>query len=133
MTNPGRMETSLVRSLPHLTADVSNKVFFTDTIHVPEDSEAVIVLALLDKRYFSALSGCYTYYLDFTVYPKDDPANPQGPQDVLGRSVYTSLSKRSVNLELEQLKKGDYVVHVRDLHLLRSDAINHFETGPHGS
>ncbi|KAG8701825.1 hypothetical protein FRC09_005112, partial [Ceratobasidium sp. 395] len=78
------------------------------TISVSEDTPAVIVLSRLDDRYFSELSGCSSWSMDFVVYRKGAPA-----EEPYTRSTHTVFWRRSVNVELDHLEAGDYVVHVR--------------------
>lgn len=98
-----------------------------DTIHVPEDTEAVIVLALLDNRYFKELSGLYDHNLSFTIYQRegaaDDCDSVTAPLVDVGGSVHSMLWKRSTSLELKLLKKGDYVVHVSGRRHLYDDQL----------
>lgn len=82
-----------------------------DTIHIPEDTEAVIVLAQLDTRFFQELSGVELYNLEFTVYPLVEGVSEEPPL-AIGGSLHSSYWKRSVKMETDELKKGDYVVHV---------------------
>lgn len=79
-------------------------VAFPDTINVTQDTEAIIVLAQLDKRYFKELSGRYKWGLDFTLFRKDDAS-------VVGRSFHSAMWERSVKMEAK-LKTGIYVVQV---------------------
>ncbi|KZT25339.1 cysteine proteinase, partial [Neolentinus lepideus HHB14362 ss-1] len=77
------------------------------SITIVEDTPAVIVLSQLDDRAFQELSGCYKWSLDFVVHK-------QGPgKEEIGRSVHERLWRRSINLELQNLAKGTYIVHVR--------------------
>ena len=89
------------------------------TIHVPKDTDAVIVLAQLDRRYFRELSGRYRYNLDFTVYPIEngppDPTSNRQATNPIGSSLHSNMWERSVKME-ERLRAGDYVVQVGPLH-----------------
>ncbi|KAG9106318.1 hypothetical protein FRC07_008876, partial [Ceratobasidium sp. 392] len=78
------------------------------TMSIPEDTPAVIVLSQLDDRYFSELSGYSSWSMDFVVYKKGAPA-----EEVYTRSTHTVFWRRSVNVELDHLEAGEYVVHVR--------------------
>ncbi|KAG8743739.1 hypothetical protein FRC12_014972, partial [Ceratobasidium sp. 428] len=78
------------------------------TISVSEDTPAVIVLSQLDDRYFSELSGYSMWSMDFVVYKQGAPA-----EEPYTRSTHTVFWRRSVNVELDHLEAGDYVVHVR--------------------
>ncbi|KAG8682587.1 hypothetical protein FRC09_016664, partial [Ceratobasidium sp. 395] len=78
------------------------------TISVSEDTPAVIVLSRLDDRSFPELSGCSAWSMDFVVYKKGAPA-----EEPCTRSTHTVFWRRSVNVELDHLEAGDYVVHVR--------------------
>ncbi|TFK48416.1 cysteine proteinase, partial [Heliocybe sulcata] len=89
------------------------------SITIAEDTPAVIVLSQLDDRAFHELSGCYKWSLDFVMYKQG-----AGQQEI-GRSVHERLWRRSVNLELSNLQKGTYIVHVRLLRVTnrrRSDS-----------
>ncbi|CAE6411522.1 unnamed protein product [Rhizoctonia solani] len=78
------------------------------TLNVPATSPAVIVLSQLDDRYFSELSGCWTWSLEFNIYRKDAPVT-----EPYAMSEHTVLWGRNVHVELDQLEAGDYVVHIR--------------------
>ncbi|KAL5632747.1 hypothetical protein ACGC1H_005636 [Rhizoctonia solani] len=78
------------------------------TLNVPATSPAVIVLSQLDDRYFSELSGYWTWSLEFNIYRKDAPVT-----EPYAISEHTVLWSRNVHVELDQLEAGDYVVHVR--------------------
>ncbi|KAG8762771.1 hypothetical protein FRC12_008856 [Ceratobasidium sp. 428] len=78
------------------------------TISVSEDTPAAIVLSRLDDRSFPELSGCSAWSMDFVVYKKGAPA-----EEPCTRSTHTVFWRRSVNVELDHLEAGDYVVHVR--------------------
>ncbi|TFK48418.1 cysteine proteinase [Heliocybe sulcata] len=75
------------------------------TIHVDEDTPAVIVLSRLDDRHFYELSGCYEWSLDFSLYR-------EGTDELVATSTHERLWRRSVNLEID-LEAGNYVVHAR--------------------
>lgn len=78
------------------------------TFSVTEDGPAVIVLSQLDDRYFPEISGYAMWSLDFVVYRKGAPA--EEPYTRASHNVYW---RRSVNVELDNLEAGEYVVHVR--------------------
>ncbi|KAG9120537.1 hypothetical protein FRC07_003926 [Ceratobasidium sp. 392] len=78
------------------------------TLSVTEDTPAVIVLSQLDSRYFSEISGYHKWSVDFVIYRKGAPAD-----EPYTRSTHHELWRRSVNVELDNLEAGDYVVHVR--------------------
>ncbi|KAF8597837.1 cysteine proteinase [Ceratobasidium sp. AG-I] len=78
------------------------------TFSVSEDSPAVLVLSQLDDRYFQELSGYSQWSMDFVVYRKGAPAD-----EPYTRSSHTVFWRRSVNVELNNLEAGDYVLHVR--------------------
>ncbi|KAG8709774.1 hypothetical protein FRC08_018066, partial [Ceratobasidium sp. 394] len=78
------------------------------TFSVTEDAPAVIVLSQLDDRYFSEISGYSQWTLEFVIYRKDAPAS-----EPYATSSHTIFWRRSVNIELDKLEAGDYVVHVR--------------------
>ncbi|KAG8895227.1 hypothetical protein FRB99_000693, partial [Tulasnella sp. 403] len=75
------------------------------TIKIAKKTEAVIVLAQLDSRYFDELAGPYRWSLDFALYR-------QGHHEPLGYSYHTTLWDRSVKMETV-LDPGEYVVQVR--------------------
>ncbi|KAF8318702.1 cysteine proteinase [Clavulina sp. PMI_390] len=75
------------------------------TFNMPKASPAILVLAQLDDRYFSDLSGSSKFTLDFKLFKK-------GEKEVLVNSSHSMFFGRSVNAELD-LEAGDYVVHVR--------------------
>ncbi|KAK7041561.1 hypothetical protein VNI00_009148 [Paramarasmius palmivorus] len=79
-------------------------VSFTFTI--PKTSPAVIVLSQLDDRFFNEISGRCHWTFDFILYKK-------GEKDYIAQSSTSRLYARSVNLEVESLVAGEYVVHVR--------------------
>ncbi|KAG8933072.1 hypothetical protein FRC03_008687 [Tulasnella sp. 419] len=76
------------------------------TIDISEPTEAVIVLAQLDSRYFRDLASPYRWSLDFQLY-KHNSSIP------LASSIHSSLWDRSVKAEIKLLEPGSYVVHVR--------------------
>lgn len=75
------------------------------TFKMPVASPAIIVLAQLDDRYFSELSGSSKFTLDFKLFKR-------GEKNVLINSSHSTFFGRSVNAELD-LEAGEYVVHVR--------------------
>ncbi|KAG8903532.1 hypothetical protein FRB99_003163 [Tulasnella sp. 403] len=75
------------------------------TIEVAAATEAVIVLAQLDGRYFQELHGPYRWDLDFTLFKKGD-------KRPIGYSQHSALWGRSVKLE-RKLEPGEYTVQVR--------------------
>lgn len=92
---------------------------FAVTIDVPSASEAVIVLAQLDKRYFKELSGQYEWSIDFTLYPMRKTF-------IVGRSVHSALWERSAKMETK-LTKGTYIVQACFLfHSERKPGLNFF-------
>lgn len=76
------------------------------TFSLSKDTDAVIVLAQLDTRYFRGLSSQYLFSLHYQVFKKDE-------EDPVAISPHNSSWDRSVNLEVF-LEAGDYVVQVRD-------------------
>ncbi|KZV99799.1 cysteine proteinase [Exidia glandulosa HHB12029] len=92
-----------VKSLPPPSAWTFGDVSFTFSVSKP--TSAVIVLAQLDSRYFSEISGYSYWSLEFVLFKKDE-------SEPLAESGHTSLWGRSVNLEID-LDEGDYVVQVR--------------------
>ncbi|KAG9093462.1 hypothetical protein FRC07_011459, partial [Ceratobasidium sp. 392] len=99
------------------------------TFSVKENGPAVIVLSKLDNKYFAEISGQYDWTLEFVIYRKgivnslgdglnahvwhllpfvDAPAS-----EPYASSAHTVFWHRSVNVELDDLEAGDYVVHVR--------------------
>lgn len=77
------------------------------TVKIAKRTPAIFVLSQLDDRAFQELSGCYKWSLDFVVY-KEGPEKRE-----VGRSTHERLWRRSVNLELDNLEEGTYIVHVR--------------------
>ncbi|QRW14156.1 calpain family cysteine protease [Ceratobasidium sp. AG-Ba] len=78
------------------------------TFSVTEDTPAVIVLSQLDDRYFSEISGYSQWTLEFVIYRKGAPAD-----EPYASSAHTVFWRRSINVELDDLEAGEYVVHVR--------------------
>ncbi|KAG9095718.1 hypothetical protein FRC07_011043, partial [Ceratobasidium sp. 392] len=78
------------------------------TFSVTEGTPAVIVLSQLDDRYFAEISGYSQWTLEFVIYRKDAPAS-----EPYASSSHTIFWRRSVNVELDDLEAGEYVVHVR--------------------
>ncbi|KAB5590082.1 hypothetical protein CTheo_6472 [Ceratobasidium theobromae] len=78
------------------------------TISVTESTPAVIVLSQLDDRYYREISGYSKWSLDFVIYRKGAPADRP-----LARSPHSLFWRRSVNIELNCLEVGEYVIHVR--------------------
>ncbi|QRW14157.1 calpain family cysteine protease [Ceratobasidium sp. AG-Ba] len=78
------------------------------TLSVSEETPAVLVLSQLDSRYFSDISGCYEWALDFVIYKKGAPAD-----EPYARSTHSVLWRRSVSVELDHLEAGEYVIQVR--------------------
>jgi len=64
----------------------------------------VIVLSLLDDRYFQGLEGAVEHNIEFAVYKRDT-------REWKGESVSAEFWRRSVSCELE-LEAGDYAVYV---------------------
>ncbi|KAG9021533.1 hypothetical protein FRB95_001964 [Tulasnella sp. JGI-2019a] len=100
------------------------------SIKVDRPTPAVIVLAQLDERYFDEFSGHYRWSLDFTVYAKPAPTSetrkstsptgevmaptqPPVPAESLGSAIHSSLWDRSVKMEVNLPRAGEYVVQVR--------------------
>lgn len=90
--------------VPWSTLDYQTNHF---SIDVPEDTEAVIVLSQLDKRYFKGLEGKYIYTLQFRVQKDDDEE-----EEYFARSKVNYELRRSVNVEVP-LTKGTYTVLVK--------------------
>ncbi|KAH7322212.1 hypothetical protein B0J17DRAFT_683969 [Rhizoctonia solani] len=78
------------------------------TFSVTEDSPAAIVLSQLNDRYFTDISGYNMWSMDFVVYRQGAPA-----EEAYTRSYHNLFWRRTVSVELDNLEKGDYVVHVR--------------------
>ena len=64
----------------------------------------MIVLSLLDDRYFKGLEGIVRHNLEFSMYKRDT-------QEWKGESVSAEFWHRSVSCQLE-LEAGDYAVYV---------------------
>ncbi|CAE6428735.1 unnamed protein product [Rhizoctonia solani] len=78
------------------------------TFSVTEDSPAAIVLSQLNERFFPDISGYNDWSMDFIVYRKGAPT-----EEPYTRSYHNLFWRRTVSVELDNLEKGDYVVHVR--------------------
>ncbi|KAI3614142.1 hypothetical protein WG66_010711 [Moniliophthora roreri] len=76
------------------------------TFSLPEQSRTLIVLSLLDERYYQPISGRCAWKLGFVLYK-------EGKKEPIGKSYYSPWESRSVNLEIDKLEGGDYVVHVQ--------------------
>ncbi|ESK91527.1 cysteineproteinase, partial [Moniliophthora roreri MCA 2997] len=74
------------------------------TFSIPKASPAVIVLSQLDDRFFAEISGRCHWTFDFMLYKK-------GEKDYIAQSSTSRIYARSVNLEVDSLEPGDYVVH----------------------
>ncbi|EIM91186.1 cysteine proteinase [Stereum hirsutum FP-91666 SS1] len=74
------------------------------TFSLSKDTDAVIVLAQLDTRYFRGLSSHYTFSLHCQIFK-------EGQDDPVSMSTHNKFWDRSVNLEAF-LEAGDYVVQV---------------------
>jgi len=72
--------------------------------NLPKASTAVIVLSLLDDRYFKGLEGIVKHNIEFAVYKRDT-------RERQGESVSTVFWQRSVSCQLE-LEAGGYAVYV---------------------
>ncbi|KAF8687915.1 Cysteine proteinase, partial [Rhizoctonia solani] len=97
------------------------------TFSVTENSPALLVLSKLNDRYFRDVSGCNDWSMDFVVYRIGDewlfllPPSRLGLMSYVGapakqpyaRSCHNVLWRRTVSVELANLEKGDYVLHVR--------------------
>ncbi|KAF8747179.1 Cysteine proteinase [Rhizoctonia solani] len=97
------------------------------TFSVTENSPALLVLSKLNDRYFRDVSGCNDWSMDFVVYRIGDELMFLSPPSGLGlmsyvgapakqpytRSYHNVLWRRTVSVELANLEKGDYVLHVR--------------------
>lgn len=75
----------------------------------PFDSQVVIVLSLLDDRYFLGLEGQYIFKLYFRLH---FPGKLDG-DDYIARSHGSSVMFRSVVTELPDLQEGTYSVVVK--------------------
>lgn len=75
------------------------------TFSLSKDTDAVIVLAQLDTRYFLGLSSQYVFSLHCQIFK-------EGQDDPVAMSTHNKFWDRSVNLEAF-LEAGDYVVQVR--------------------
>ena len=64
----------------------------------------MIVLSLLDNRYFKGLEGIVMHNVEFSVYKTDT-------RECKGESVSAEFWRRSVSCQLE-LEAGDYAVYV---------------------
>ncbi|KAJ1304226.1 hypothetical protein OPQ81_008623 [Rhizoctonia solani] len=78
------------------------------TFSVTEDSPAAIVLSQLNSRYFADISGYNDWSMDFIVYRQGAQAD-----EPYTRSYHNLFWRRTVSVELDNLEKGEYVVHVR--------------------
>lgn len=76
------------------------------TFSIEQDTSSIIVLSQADERYWDELSGYSLWTFDFVLYKK-------GEEKVIGRSEYSILWTRTVNLFTDNLEAGDYVLHVR--------------------
>ncbi|KIY46197.1 cysteine proteinase [Fistulina hepatica ATCC 64428] len=74
------------------------------TFNVKEATDAIIVLAELDSRYFTDLKGPISWSFDFMLFKK-------GELEPVGKSSEAWPLARSTSLETKLLA-GDYVVHV---------------------
>jgi hypothetical protein len=72
--------------------------------NLPRASTAVIVLSLLNDRYFKGLEGIVRHNIEFAVYKRDT-------RECKGESVSAVFWQRSVSCQLE-LEAGDYAVYV---------------------
>lgn len=77
------------------------------TFSLSKDTDAVIVLAKLDERYFYGVGSQYYFSLHCQVFK-------EGEDEPVAISMHNKLWDRSVNLEVS-LEAGNYVVQVRDL------------------
>ena len=91
--------------MSHLPVAFHRLIFVSDTISVPEDTPAVIVLRQLDTRYYQDISGSLAYTFEFVVYRK-------GSNEECAVSPRGQHYDRSQSVEVD-LKAGEYVVHVR--------------------
>ena len=64
----------------------------------------MIVLSLLDDRYFKGLEGIVGHNIEFVVYKRDT-------RERKGESISAQFWHRSVSCQLE-LEAGDYAVYV---------------------
>jgi hypothetical protein len=76
-----------------------------------QDSAVVIVLSQLDDRYFRGLEGQYRFTLNFRLHSQDKLE----PEAYVARSHGKALMKRSVAVDLPELKKDTYCVFVKVL------------------
>lgn len=92
---------------------VPSRVYHINNLHVSlvlvyfslsKASTAVIVLSLLDDRYFRGLQGIIYHNVEFSVYKRDT-------REWKGGSVSPQSWRRSVSCQLE-LEAGDYAVYV---------------------
>ena len=91
----------------HCSSSTANQFRGKVTFTLPGTSPVVIVLSQLDRRYFDAVAGTYSWSLDFRLYKK-------GSKDLLAMSSHSTFCSRSVNAEAT-LEGGEYVVHVGGL------------------
>ncbi|CAE6493790.1 unnamed protein product [Rhizoctonia solani] len=78
------------------------------TFSITEDSPAAIVLSQLNERYFADISGYNDWSMDFIIYRQNSPS-----EEPYTRSYHNLFWRRTVSVELDNLEKGEYVVHVR--------------------
>lgn len=71
---------------------------------LPEASETIIVLSVLDSRYFGDIRGPSYWNCDFEVWRLPN-------KELVGTSTYATFYPRSVNCELN-LQAGHYIVYV---------------------
>ncbi|RDL38190.1 Uncharacterized protein BP5553_05623 [Venustampulla echinocandica] len=94
------------------------------TITLKKESPVVLALSQLDDRYFEALQGQYTFWLQFRLHGVDSA----GEDDFIMRSHGNYLMERSVVAELKSLPAGTYTVFVmvtaeRDLKKLTAEEV----------
>lgn len=75
------------------------------------------MLSQLDSRYFTDISGRYSWSFDFLLFKR-------GQTEPVAMSAQPRFYSRSVNLELN-LDAGDYVVHVRIINTFVELNIDH--------
>lgn len=82
------------------------------TFTIPQTTDVVLVLSQSDTRFYRSVRSAAEWSFDFKLFKVGSP-------ELLGSSNYSYGMTRSTNLRVK-LNPGDYIVHVRSLHISAS-------------
>ena len=101
-----------------------NSLTYIVTLSLEKPTSTVIVLALLDDRYYRAINGRSNWSFDFVLFRR-------GESEPLAESGSPRPLARSGNLEIE-LGAGEYIIHVSDSCAVPVNLFSFIMAGPVG-